>query len=153
MKQRILAPLAALVCLLCLTGCGPKDYGPPPDLTGKWQQPDATEWYFIGKIEDDIIQIDWYLPSTGRAYLYWKGTFTPPENGKEPYSWKSTTLYTEEELDASHLFNRATREEHKTFTYKDGKLGFIVTSGHLQMGYTMERVEDYNTGVNSQADG
>lgn len=153
MSRRIAAPLAALLCLLALAACGPRDYGPPPDLTGKWRQPDATEWYFIGKIEGEVIQIDWYLPSTGRAYLYWKGTFTPPVDGKEPYSWKSASLYTEEELDASHLFNRATREEHKTFTYKGGKIGFVVTSGHMQMGYTLEKVEDYVLDADAQPEG
>lgn len=153
MRRRFAVPLAALFCLLALAACGPRDYGPPPDLTGKWQQPDATDWYFIGKIEDEVIQIDWYLPSTGRAYLYWKGTFTPPENGKEPYSWKSASLYTEEELDASHLFNRASREERKTFTYRDGKIGFVVTSGHMQMGYTIVRVEDYELDPGAAAKG
>ncbi len=142
MKKKIIALLSAFLCALTLIACR-QEYGPPPDLRGEWQQPDASEWYFTGTITDDTIKIMWYLPREKKSFLYWEGTFTPPENDKTPYSWKSATLHTEEELDSSNFNNRATREQVKTFTYdKDGKLSFIMTSGHLQMGYTLEKVTE-----------
>ena len=131
----------AALCLL-LTACGgSNDYVPPPDLTGKWgQMPhDGANWYFIANITEDVIKIEWYQPTYHEIYLYWEGTFTPPTDGKEPYSWDSTTLHTVEELESSNLFNRATREQTKTFTYKDGKISFLVTSGYLRMSYAIER--------------
>ena len=139
MKRRII-PLIAALCLL-LTACGPKDYGPPPDLSGEWGMPAnaGANWYFIADITDDVILVEWYQMEEKKTYLYWEGTFTPPEDGKEPYSWDSTTMHTVEELESSNLFNRATREQTKTFTYEDGKITFLVTSGYLRMAYTIER--------------
>ena len=141
MKQRII-PLMAALCLL-LAACGPEDYGPPPDLSGKWGQlPDEANWHFIATITDDTILVQWYQETYDETYLYWEGTFIPPENGKEPYKWDSTTLHTVEELESSNLFNRATREQTKTFTYEDGKISFLITSGYLRMAYTLERAKE-----------
>lgn len=142
MKRRVI-PLIAALCLL-LAACGTGDYGPPPDLSGSWGRPtnDGANWYFIGTITGDVILVEWYQPEYDETYLYWEGTFTPPADGKEPYSWNSTTLHTVEELESSNLFNRATREQTKTFTYKDGKISFLVTSGYLRMSYAIERPEE-----------
>lgn len=139
MKRHVI-PLMAALCLL-LAACGPKDYGPPPDLTGAWGLPthDGANWYFIGTVTEDTIKVEWYQPEYDETYLYWEGTFIPPENGKEPYSWTSTTMHTVEELESSNLFNRATREQTKAFTYKEGRISFLVTSGYLRMSYAIER--------------
>ena len=132
----------AALCLL-LAACGPKDYGPPPDLTGAWgQPPDDANWHFIGTITEDVIKVEWYQETYDETYLYWEGTFIPPVDGKEPYSWESSTLHTVEELESSNLFNRATREQTKTFTYKNGQISFLITSGYLRMGYVMEKVDE-----------
>ena len=142
MKRRVI-PFFAALCLL-LTACGPRGYGPPPDLTGTWGMlPDNANWYFVANITDDVVHVMWYQPAEKRAYLYWEGTFTPPEDGKEPYSWDSTTMHTVEELESSNLYNRATREQTKTFTYEDGKISFLVTSGYLRMAYVLERGYEY----------
>ena len=142
MKRRVI-PFMAALCLL-LTACGPKDYGPPPDLTGRWGQlpHDDANWYFIGNITDDVIKVEWYQPTYHETYLYWEGTFVPPEDGKEPYRWESSTMHTVEELESSNLFHRATREQTKVFTYKDGELSFLVTSGYLRMSYAMGKEEE-----------
>ena len=134
----------AALCML-LAACAPENYGPPPDLTGQWGRPthDGANWYFIGTITDDVILVQWYQPTYDETWLYWEGTFTPPQDGKEPYSWDSTTLHTVEELESSKLFRRATREQTKTFTYnKDDTISFLVTSGYLRMGYTLQRPFD-----------
>ena len=117
-----------------------KDPGPPPDLTGRWVQVGATpesDWYFYADITDDVIEIWWYLPSWDESALYWHGTFTPPENGWTPYSWTSVN-----DMERARTSQRASREAEKTFTYKDdGRLSYVVTAGHLQMGYALERAD------------
>lgn len=142
MKRRVIALLAAL-CLL-LAACGPKEPAPAPDLTGKWGQSpgNGANWHFIGTVTEDVIKVEWYQETYDETYLYWEGTFTPPVDGTEPYSWESTTMHTVEELESSNLFNRATREQIKTFTYKDGKISFLVTSGYLRMSYAIEKVSE-----------
>ena len=138
MKRRVI-PLLAALCLF-LSACGPKGYGPPPDLTGKWGRPsEGANWYFTATVTEDVIKVEWYQPTYDETWLYWEGTFTPPENGEEPYSWESTSLHTVEELVSSRDFNRATREQSKTFTYEDGKISFIVTAGHLRTVHSVER--------------
>ena len=129
------------VAALALVGCANRDPGPPPDLTGGWIQPTENEWFHIANITDDTIEIWWFLPSESKADLYWSGTFTPPTDGKEPYVWISANRYTDEELGENYYYNRTSREETKEFTYTDGKISYNVTSGHLRLGYTLERAD------------
>lgn len=139
MKRHVI-PLVAALCLLLAACGGPKDYGPPPDLTGKWGRPsEGANWYFTANITEDTIKIEWYQPVYHEIYLYWEGTFIPPEDGKEPYTWESSSMHTVEELESSRDYNRATREQTKTFTYEDGKISYLVTAGHLRTRHTIER--------------
>lgn len=140
--RKTLALLFIVLTTVCaLAACGSKDPGPAPDLTGDWVQPSEDEWYHIATIDGDQIEIFWYLPSLERKELYWSGTFTPPTDGKEPYTWESSNNYTKEEMDAEYRFHRTSREETKTFSYKDGVISYNVTAGHLRLGYTLERAE------------
>lgn len=111
---------------------------PLPDLTGHWVQAGVTEetpWYFYADITDDLIEIYWYLPEDDESALYWSGTFTPPsDSDREPYSWESVN-----DLAKSKSSPRGSREETKKFTYKNGKIAFIVTAGHMQMGFSLEK--------------
>ena len=113
---------------------------PLPDLTGHWVQAGLTEetpWYFYADITDDLIEIYWYLPEDDESALYWSGTFTPPTAGdSEPYTWTSVN-----DLAKSKTSMRGSREETKKFTYKNGKLAFVLTAGHMQMGFSLERTE------------
>ena len=142
MRKSLLTLFLTLTVALALAACGPKDYGPPPDLTGGWIQPTENEWFHIATITDDTIEIWWFLPSEKKADLYWSGTFTPPTDGKEPYTWVSTNKYSQAEMDASYYYNRTSREETKEFTYQDGQISYNVTSGHLRLGYTLEKASD-----------
>ncbi|MBQ9647251.1 MAG: hypothetical protein IJV43_02680 [Oscillospiraceae bacterium] len=140
MRKKLLSLLLAAAAALALAGCA-KNPGPPPDLTGGWIQLSQGEWFHIATITNDTIEIWWYLPAEDERNLYWSGTFTPPEDGKEPYTWTSANNYTEEELNRSYTYNRTSREETKEFSYKNGQISYNVTSGHLRLGYTLERAE------------
>ena len=139
--KKLTALFLAAAMLFSLAACAEKDPGPPPDLTGGWIQPSENEWFHIATITDDTIEIWWFLPSENDADLYWSGSFTPPVDGKEPYVWTSSNNYTEAELSKSYKYNRASREETKEFTYKDGVISYNVTSGHLRLGFSLERAD------------
>ncbi len=143
MNKRVLVLLAGLA-LCVLTACAEKEKTPvpPPDLTGDWTQSIDEDWYQIATISEDKIEIWWYLASTGHKDLYWSGTFTPPTDSTEPYTWESRNHYTQEELDATYHYHRTSREEVKTFTYQDGKLSYNVTSGHLRLGFVLKRASE-----------
>ena len=89
MKKNI-AGLLCLFCLALLAGCGSKGGdGPPPDLTGRWRQVmdgGTPTFYQVAEIEGDRIRTWWHLSEDDSEYLYWIGTFVPPENDAEPYS-------------------------------------------------------------------
>lgn len=131
----LLAAVAALVLAACSD-----EAKEPPELTGEWIQPSDGSFYHMATITDDKIEIWWYLPEDDLRALYWSGSFTPPETGKEPYQWDSVNSFTEAELDASNAYVRTSREGIKTFTYKKGQISYNVTAGHLRMTYTLERV-------------
>ncbi len=152
-KRPALLLLLSALALCLLVGCkGDGSADPPPDLSGDWIQPSGGDWYHVATIQDDKITIWWYLPSHDIRNLYWSGSFTPPVNGKEPYAWESTNNYTPEQLDAVYTCRRATREQVKTFTYKDGKITYIVTAGHLQMTYTLVRSDSPEAAAATGAD-
>lgn len=140
-KKEPIAVFLAVLTALLLTACSGGASEPPPDLTGEWVQPSDGAFYHVATITDDKIEIWWYLPEEDLRALYWSGTFTPPENGKEPYEWVSVNSYTEEELSASRVYDRTSREETKVFTYKKGEIGYNVTAGHLRMTYSLTRAE------------
>lgn len=146
--SRKLAVLLAAVAVIILAAAAiylgsrpPKEPAPPPDLTGEWSQNSGGEWYHIATITDDMIEVWWYLPSEDLRELYWQGTFTPPVDGEEPYAWESANNLSMQEL-SLYKHRRTSREEVKTFTYKDGKLSYVVTAGHLQMVFALERAEE-----------
>ena len=127
-----------LAVLLCLSACGAKTYpAEPPDLRGDWIQSSRPDNYYqIGKIRDNRIYLYWHVVKDGSEYLYWVGTFDPPEDGKEPYKWVSQNRLTNA---ARHT--RARREETLEFTYKDGKISYIEIQGRLRMTVSLVREE------------
>lgn len=137
MKLKKLVCMAAVVLALCLSSCaGRGSDAPPPDLTGEWKQTgESNNYYQIAAITGDTIETYWYVVSDGSVYLYWTGTFTPPENGKEPYTWQSVN-----DLEKAQTSNWAARDEVKSFTYKDGKLSYNVRTGNLTRRVTLERL-------------
>lgn len=145
MKQKIAALLLAALLLAALllaalAACGERDDGasrPAPDLTGEWKQVRApSNYYHIATIDDDEIRIYYFVVEDSSTYLYWIGSFTPPENGAEPYVWESVNRLPPEE--ARHE-PWALRDETKTFTYKDGKITYAYNEGNIPLGKTLEK--------------
>ena len=125
--------------LLALSACGSRQYpAEPPDLTGDWVQSSrASNFYQVAKITDKRVYLYWHLVDDGSEYLYWDGTFVPPENGKEPYTWVS-----ENRLKYPQWHPWARREEVLDFTYKDGKISYIEIQGRLRLTVSLVRAEE-----------
>ena len=138
MKIKTIVCIAAVVLMLCLSSCGGARNTPPPDLTGEWRQAgEASDFYQVATITEDTIEAYWYVVADGSVYLYWTGTFTPPENGKEPYTWQSVN-----DIEKAQTSPWAMRDEVKSFTYKDGKLSYIVRMGNLNVSVALERLPE-----------
>ena len=136
MKLKKIVCMAAVVLALCLSSCGNGSDAPPPDLTGEWRQVGAADnFYQIATITDDTIETYWYVVADEGVYLYWTGTFTPPEDGKEPYTWQSVN-----DLEKAQTSNWARREETNSFTYKNGKISYVARMGSLNVSVELERL-------------
>ncbi len=144
MKSR--CALLILALALSLTACGGSEPGEPPDLRGQWQQvlggdsDEPPQYYHLASISDDSIQIYYYYTADGSTNLYWYGTFTPPEDGKEPYVWVSENKLPENI--SPRMFRYASRDAKKEFTYKKGTISYMIApSQALRMNVTLERAE------------
>ena len=141
MKKRLCAILLAAAAAL-LTSCSSGASSAPLDLTGHWSQQSSNDWYHIATITEDKIKIWWYLPAEDKTNLYWSGSFTPPTDGRDTYTWQSENDYTAEHLDLLFKYRRTSREPVKEFVYKNGQIQYKVTSGHLVMAFALERSDD-----------
>ena len=146
MKRRLLLCLLILVLSLTLPACQsePKE---PPDLRGQWTQvlpEDSDEppvYYHFASITDDKIEIYYYATADGSTNLYWSGSFTPPEDGKEPYVWVSKNTLPPNL--GPRVFRYASRDAEKEFTYKKGTITYMIApSQALRMNVTLERAEE-----------
>ena len=136
MKTRIIALALAALLALSLAACGDTP-GPPPDLTGRWvQEGEASSFYQVAEITDDAIRVWWHLSEDDSEYLYWSGSFTPPQDASRSYTWTSANNFKEARRSAW-----ARREDTMSFTYKDGKIGYVVYMGNLRMSMALERAE------------
>ena len=138
MKQRATVLILILLAAAVLSGCGAsRRTFPPPDLTGHWIQVNpADNFYQVAEISDDWIEVYWHLTADDTEYLYWAGSFTPPQTGEEPYSWIS-----ENDMEKTMTDVHARREDTLTFTYKNGRLSFIQIQGRLHLTVAMEKVD------------
>ena len=133
MKKQLTVCFLAVLTVLALTACGASSA--PPDLTGRWEQShdETTSFYQIAEITDDAIRVWWHLTADDSEYLYWTGSFVPPETGGRTYTWESVNDSAE-----ARTSSWARREETMSFTYRNGKLGYIVFMGNLRMSVTLE---------------
>ena len=119
----------------------------PPDLSGEWKSEEKEEAFQGANITDDTIEIYWVGQDDGEDFvaLYWAGTFVPPSDGKEPYSWESVN---DTEKTSSALL--ASEDETKVFTYQDGKISYSVTFAGETRTLDLQKGEwGYGTRANS----
>lgn len=96
----------------------------PPDLTGEWKQINSAseESYQSATIQDDVIEIFWVDDTTETTSLYWSGSFVPPADTTEPYTWDSVN--DKEKTETALL---ASGDETKTFTYENGQISYSAS--------------------------
>ena len=63
----------------------------PPNLEGEWKETvnDKADSFHGIYISGDTIEIYWVSDGGKSKTLYWAGTYTPPADGVEPYTWES----------------------------------------------------------------
>lgn len=157
MKRHLLAPLA--IAALLLAGCSPaatdtgsgsKDTGgssaapekteappaEPLDLAGEWKQTNSksADSYQAATITADRIEVNWISDADSMKAVYWVGTYVPPSDDTDSYSWESQgdTAAMESSLMAS-------QDATKTFTYQNGVLSYELTAMGVTMTVEMQR--------------
>ena len=137
MKRKTALLALCLALTLTIPGCHKEWPAEPPDLTGEWTQDSDADYYHIATIDEDSMRIYWYVQEDQSRQPYWIGTFTPPTDGKEPYTWESVN-----DLELAEHYVRALRDETKTFTYEDGKITYSLMIGRFRTFVSLRRVED-----------
>lgn len=155
--KRLVSCVLTLLLLLSLAGCGgsPAPSEEPPasqpeaapepapepealDLTGQWKEADPAfeDAYYGAVIDGDKIELHRVSDGGGARYLYWAGSYVPPETEEEPYAWTSQvgTRRTDSEAIAA-------AEVSKDFSYEDGRLSCTVKDDGTERTLRMERAE------------
>ena len=139
MKNFIAA--VALAAVLALTGCGgagttktttgaadtktAQEAPKAPDLTGVWKQSNSNSEtsYQQATITGDKITIDWVSDGGNTTSTYWVGTFTPPSNATEPYTWTS-----QRDIEATKSALLASTDATKDFKYQGGTISYKASA-------------------------
>jgi hypothetical protein len=148
MKKILLIML--VICLAFsvfgLSGCSGEvmstENDKPLDLVGNWIQDGKKieDDCQAGYISGDRIEIYWMSDGGETRSLYWSGTYTPPQEVTKEYTWDSTNDKTK--TDSAIL---ASGDDQKTFTYKDGKISYIVSlMGTTKTIYLVPTETDYS---------
>ena len=155
--HRLLAPLA--VAALLLTGCLPaadsgsassgssiEENAPqqtqapaePLNLTGQWTQTNSksADAYQEATVAADRIEINWVNAAEDTTAVYWAGTYTPPTDDADSYSWES-------QADIVALKNAllGSQDPTKTFSYQGGVLSYELSAMGVTMTVEMQRQE------------
>ncbi len=95
----------------------------PLSLAGEWEQSNkaSEDSYQIATITDTTIEIYWMNADT--KALFWAGSFIPPTDATDTYSWTSDN---DKEKTGSALL--ASSSDTKDFTYSKGELSYEVTA-------------------------
>jgi hypothetical protein len=156
MKRHLLASLA--IAALLLTGCSPaasdsgsKDSGggssaapekteappaEPLDLTGEWKQTNSksADSYQAATITADRIEVNWISDADSMKAIYWVGSYVPPTEDTDSYSWES-----QGDTAAMESAIMASQDATKTFTYDNGVLSYELTAMGVTMTVEMQR--------------
>ena len=108
------------------------------DLTGQWKQVNSeTEDSFYGAVIDgDKIELHRVSDDGGTRYLYWAGSYVPPEIVEDSYSWVSQVGSRRTDSEAI-----AASEGTKVFTYENGQLSCSVKNDGEEAVVLMEKEE------------
>ena len=108
------------------------------DLTGQWKQINSeTEDSFYGAVIDDgKIELHRVSDGGGTRYLYWAGSYVPPDTVEESYSWTSQVGGRRTDKGAI-----AASEGTKVFTYENGQISCLVRNDGEEATILMEKEE------------
>lgn len=136
MKKKIMILLIACVFCMSVIGCGDstnkdtknaaekEEQGKEPiDLTGIWASEDNNGSYQEAIITENTIEINWMSDGDATKSVYWIGSYAPPTEATDEYSWTSER---DKEKTASAML--ASTDDTKEFTYKDKKISYEVTA-------------------------
>ncbi len=107
-----------------------------PDLSGYWESSQAGVSTVCAEIEDRSVSVYW-INKNGDKNLYWAGSYTPPKNMEEPYSWMS--VRDSSKTDGSVF---ASKDDTMIFTYQNGTILFRAKiAGSIDMMFTLRRAQ------------
>ena len=100
-----------------------RDTTVPPDLIGEWREANGSEDAYHGiRVFGRTIEIYWISDGGNNRTLYWAGTFDPPADGAEPYTWVSRN-----DTNRTSAAVLASGDSVKEFTYRNGKLSYSAS--------------------------
>lgn len=100
-----------------------RDTTVPPDLIGEWREANGSEDAYHGiRVFGRTIEIYWISDGGNNKTLYWAGTFDPPADGSEPYTWVS-----QNDTNRTSAAVLASGDSVKEFTYRNGKLSYSAS--------------------------
>lgn len=138
MKKKAITLLMMSALVLTIGACGsssnsnsekteettaPVEKEEPTDLTGTWQSENNNGSYHEAVITDSTIEINWVSDNGDTKSLYWAGSFTPPTEAVDNYSWTSEN---DTEKTASAMM--ASSDETKEFTYEKGIISYEASA-------------------------
>lgn len=144
-RRRLVAALPvamASLAVFSLSGCSDrggdsKGQSAPLDLTGSWVQAQdnrsSDDSWQEAVIEDGEITINW-MSSDGTSALYWVGSYEPPTEDVDEYTWES--VGDTESMSTALL---ASGDESKTFVYSDGRLSYEASMLGVTVTVELER--------------
>lgn len=97
---------------------------PAPDLTGEWKQNNtkSDDGWTSATITGSTITVEFVTDNGDTRSLFWVGTFTPPADSRQPYTWSSAR-----DKAATENALLASTDDTKDFTFDDGELSFPVS--------------------------
>lgn len=113
------------------------------DLAGGWKQSNAKsdENYQIAMIDNETIEVYWKLEGDS-TFLYWAGSYVPPQDDSDEYSWESKN--DKSRTDGAML---ASGVDTKTFNYKNGTISYSVSAMGQTTTVNLLRSDEVNIEV------
>ena len=129
----------ALLVMASMVGCGSGSTAKTSDLSGTWKQSNSKsdDSYQEAAISGDLIEIYWVSDGGDSKSLYWAGSYVPPTEAVDSYSWDSVNDHSK--TDSSLL---ASGDDTKTFTYEKGEISYSASAMGTTTTVRLEKVEN-----------